>query len=274
MSHPGGGRDPDGSSAIVLPNGLAVRIHALWDELADFGAHESDAALAHALRALSDVTGAQRAFWLGAVRFGIDGDPLGGWRMRAIRRMDPTPEDDRVYKFSRQRLDDGTADEVTRAQLREAGVFRARLLRELASPGFFATSDYDVLYRARNIRDAIFVACPVNEDAESYYGWYRIGAESGPFSPLERDVLAYALRALKWLHRRVMLHHGLLMARAPLTPMERRLVSLLLTDRSEKEIARDLAITLATTHTYITDLFRKFGVSGRSGLTALWLGRS
>ena len=55
-----------------------------------------------------------------------------------------------------------------------------------------------------------------------------------------------------------MLHHGLLIARAPLTPMERRL----------------LAITLATTHTYITSLFHKFGVSGRSGLTALWLGKS
>ena len=37
---------------------------------------------------------------------------------------------------------------------------------------------------------------------------------------------------------------------------------------------RALGLTLATTHTYITDLFRKFGVSGRSGLTALWLGKS
>jgi DNA-binding CsgD family transcriptional regulator len=71
-----------------------------------------------------------------------------------------------------------------------------------------------------------------------------------------------------------MLHHGLLIARAPLTPMERRLVSLLLTERVEKEIAHELVITLATTHTYITGLFRKFGVSGRSGLTALWLGKS
>lgn len=56
--------------------------------------------------------------------------------------------------------------------------------------------------------------------------------------------------------------------------MERRLVSLLLTDRVEKEIARDLDLTPATTHTYITALFRKFGVSGRAGLTALWLGNS
>jgi DNA-binding CsgD family transcriptional regulator len=230
--------------------------------------------MVHAMRALSELVGAQRAFWLGAVRLGTDLDPLGGWRIRAIRRMDPTPEDEHVYKFSRQRLDKGTSDEVTVAQVRRAGVFRARLLRELAPPGFFATRDYDILYRARDIRDAIFVASPVNEDAESYFGWYRTGGESGPFSPLDRDLLAYALRPLKWFHRRAMLHHGLLIARAPLMPTERRLASLLLTERAEKKIADDLGLTPATTHTYITGLFRKFGVSGRSGLTALWLGKS
>ena len=64
------------------------------------------------------------------------------------------------------------------------------------------------------------------------------------------------------------------LAKTPLTPMQRRLVSLLLTERVEKEIAHELGLTHATTHTYITDLFRKLGVSGRSGLTALWLGKS
>ena len=48
-------------------------------------------------------------------------------------------------------------------------------------------------------------------------------------------------------------------------------MSLLLTERVEKELAYELALTLATTHTYISGLFRKFGVSDRSGLTALWL---
>jgi DNA-binding CsgD family transcriptional regulator len=71
-----------------------------------------------------------------------------------------------------------------------------------------------------------------------------------------------------------MLDHGLLIARRPLSPMERQIVSFLLTERGEKEIARDLDLTPATTHTYITALYRKFGVSGRAGLTALWLGRS
>jgi DNA-binding CsgD family transcriptional regulator len=264
----------DAPSEIVLPNPLVLRIHRLWDELADFGAHETDGALTHALRVLSDLVGAQNAFWLGAVRVAMDPDPLHGWRIRGIRRMKATPEDEHVYKLTRQRLEHRTADAVTLAQVAGAGVFRARLLRELAPAGFSATRDYDILYRARNISDAVFVVCPVNEDAESYFGWYRVGGESPAFSVLDRDVLAYALRALKWFQRRLMLDHGLLIARAPLSPMERRLVSLLLTELVEKEIAHELALTVATTHTYITDLFRKFGVSGRSGLTALWLGKS
>jgi DNA-binding CsgD family transcriptional regulator len=258
----------------IRPAETTARLHALWNELADFGAHETDAAVDHLLRVLSGLAGAQRAFWLGAVRLGSDPDSLGGWRIRGIRRMDPTPEDDHVYRVSRRRLEQGSTDQVTLAQVREAGVFRARLLRELAPPGFLASRDYDVLYRSRGIHDAIFTAFPVNEDAESYFGWYRTGENGSPFSAFDRDLVAHALRALKWFHRRVMLHHGLLIAKAPLTPTERRLVSLLLTQRVEKEIARDLGLTLATTHGYITGLFRKFGVSGRSGLSALWLGRT
>ena len=261
----------DGVPAL-LPRRFATRIDALWDEVADFGAHDTDVALGHVLRVLSELVGAQNAFWLGAVRLGSDGEPLRGWRMRAVRRMNATPEDEQVYRFSRQRLDHGSSDEVTLAQVRDAGVFRARLLRELASPAFLATPDYDALYRARSICDALFVVTPINRDAESYFGWYRIGEESGPFSVGDRDVLAYALRPLKWFNRRVMLYHGLLIARAPLTATERRLLGLLLTERTERDIADDLDLTLATTHTYITRLFRKFSVSGRAGLTALWLG--
>lgn len=263
-----------GSSSAALPDELVVRINALWDELADFGAHQIDAALAHALRVLGDLVGAQRAFWLGAVRLGDGNDPIHGWRMRGGKRVDPTPDSERISKLARRSFDTATADAVTLAQVRLAGRFRASLLRELAPPDFSASREYEILYRSRNIHDAIFVTFPLNDDAESYYGWYRVGDQGGPFTPLDRDVLAHALRPIKWFHRRVMLQHGLLIAKAPLSPMERRLVSLLLTDRLEKEIAHDLALAPATAHNYITALFRKFGVSGRSGLTALWLGQS
>src|SRR5262245_44715481 len=68
----------DAPSESVLPGPVAARIHALWDELTDFGAHETDAAVVHALRVLSDLAGVQRAFWLGAVRLGTKLDPMAG----------------------------------------------------------------------------------------------------------------------------------------------------------------------------------------------------
>ena len=256
-----------------MPDQATTRIHALWDELAAFSAHETEAALDHAMQALGELIGAQQAFWIGAVRLRIEDDLLGGWRVRAIHRLNGNAEDRQLLKSVQRYHDRGVADPITFAQVREAGEFRVRLLCDLAPPDFASTRAYDILYRSRNIHDAIFAACPVNADAESYFGWYRVGSDCEPFSPADRDLVAYALRALKWFHRRVMLHYGLLVANAPLTSVERRLVSLLLTERSEKEIAADLALTPATTHTYITDLFRKFGVSGRPGLTALWLGK-
>lgn len=51
------------------------------------------------------------------------------------------------------------------------------------------------------------------------------------------------------------------------------MLALLLTDRSEKLIAADLGVSPSTLHTYVRDVLRKFGVSGRTGLLALWLGR-
>jgi DNA-binding CsgD family transcriptional regulator len=258
----------------VLPDQATARIHALWDELAAFSAHETEAALGHALQVLCDLIGAQQAFWVGAVRLQSEADALAlGWRVRAVRRLDPSEDGRQILKAVQQYENLGVVDPITIAQVRQAGEFRVRLLRDLAPPDFVSTRAYDILYRSRHIQDAIFAAAPINADAESYFGWYRVGPPGDLFSPLDRDLVSYALRALKWFHRRIMLHYGLLVAKAPLTSVERRLVSLLLTEKSEKEIAADLALTTATTHTYITDLFRKFGVSGRPGLTALWLGK-
>ena len=69
-----------------------------------------------------------------------------------------------------------------------------------------------------------------------------------------------------------MLSYGLLAADTPLTPSERRVLRLLLTDLSEKEVADRLELGVRTTHHHATTIYRKFGVRGRTGLMALWLG--
>jgi len=47
-----------------------------------------------------------------------------------------------------------------------------------------------------------------------------------------------------------------------------------LTGLPEKEIAAAQGHSYHTTHEYVSAIFRKFGVSNRSALMALWLGRA
>jgi PAS domain S-box-containing protein len=73
------------------------------------------------------------------------------------------------------------------------------------------------------------------------------------------------------LKRASIVDRGLALASAPLAPHERKVLELLLTDASEKQIAQRLGLAVSTTHSYVTGIFRKFGVRGRAGLMSLWL---
>lgn len=255
------------------PAAVVTRVHALYDELADFQASEGDAALAHLLHVTADLVSAQNAYWLGVVRMADDPDDgLCGWRPRAIQYLHPSASDE---AFSRQNIRDfsqGLFDESARSHARQAGCFRATVIRDLVSPAWFENSMFKRGYEARGIIDTLFVVFPVNDSAECYYGFLRT-TRAGLFTPEDVAAAAYALRGLKWFHRQVMLSHGLDVAGAPLAPMEREVLKCLLTDLPEKQIAAQLQQTVTTTHKYVTSIFRKFGVSGRSGLTALWLGK-
>jgi DNA-binding CsgD family transcriptional regulator len=250
------------------------RIHALWDELAAFEAAETDAALVHLLGRVAGLVDAQNAYWLGVVRLSNDPkDPLLGWRPRAIRYLHPLPAD---QTYSRQKIRSmarGDHDESTAAHVRLAGAYRARRLVDLVSPAWFKSETYTCGYVGRGIHDALVVGAPVNVMAEGYYGFHR-KRPGDPFTESQREIVLYAMRGLTWFHRQMLLGHGLLVARAPLSPMERRVLALLLTDLTEKRIAGQLGLTPATAHSYITEVFRKFNVSRRAGLTALWLGRA
>jgi PAS domain S-box-containing protein len=56
-----------------------------------------------------------------------------------------------------------------------------------------------------------------------------------------------------------------------LAPYERKVLELLLTEATEKQIAERLGLAVSTTHSYVTGIFRKYGVRGRAGLMSLWL---
>lgn len=85
-------------------------------------------------------------------------------------------------------------------------------------------------------------------------------------------LVAQTLRGIKWFHRQLLLNHGMLAGKTPLSPAHRRLLAQLLSGKTEKEIADTLGLSRATTHKYVTEIFRSFNVTSRTGLVTLWMG--
>lgn len=252
---------------------LLERVHCLWDELAEFEAAKCDVAVRHLLTSVAGLVDAQNAYWLGAVRLEEDvRDARLGWRPRILRYLHLSPNDEAyVRDRTRSLILSPSVDEATVAQSRLAGSYRAYRLSDLVSRDWFRRESYGACLGG-GVLDFLVVGVPVSKTAEGYYGFLRTRLND-PFTEAQRNIALYAMRGLTWFHRKVLLSEGLIVAKSPLSPMERRVLSLLLTEHPEKLIAANLDLAATTLHTYVSDIYRKFGVSGRTGLTALWLGR-
>lgn len=252
---------------------LHENIHILWDELADIDATRFDDVADCLMAGLCQLVNAQNAVWIGSVRLSeafLD-DPVKGWRAPVFHYLHPSRVLDEIARGQAKDLHRGVVNPTIVANVAGAGRFRANRLCDLMPDEWFNSDYYRRNYLNTGRCDAVFVAFPVNEDAESWFGVYReIGRPC--FTIEERDTLAYALRGIKWFHRQLMLSHGLLIASKPLTPAERRVLQLLLSRCSEKDISCSLGLTANSVHQYVVCLFRKFGVNSRASLISLWLG--
>ena len=252
-------------------------VYRLWDELCDFGAQASDEAAKYCMRRLCTWIDADNAFWIGAIRLTSGAqarnDPMLGWRIGTINILDPSHVGGRQMR-------DGTLDTrssdpgpTSRAMASGAGRFRVyRLLdgKLVDLNAFRNTAHYDRFYRKRGISDRIWAAFPVNDDTESYFCFDKYG-EGRIFSEDDLNLVAQALRGIKWFHRHLLLSHGLHVSEEVLTRSERRMLHELLSGASEREIAARLHLTPGTVHQYTVRIFRKFGVSGRAEFMSLWL---
>ena len=248
-------------------------VHRLWDELASLKLGDAST-LTVPLRRLCQVLGAQEAYWIGAVQVMNDpGDPATGWRPQAVQYLHGSDERKSNYKAPRRLLEAWNVDPSIIANLKNAGDFRVHSKRQLVGESWFGTDYYRDFMAPFGIQDALLCAVPVETGVESWWVFQRINSEHFYFADEEVELLRYAARPLAWLHKKIALHHGLLLAEKPLTASERRLVRELLTRRTEKEIAVELNLSPATVHTYAVRTYRKFGVRGRAGLMALWLGQ-
>ncbi len=253
-------------------------IYTLWDELADTPASRVDAALARLLERVGCWLGADNVTWVGAVRVGQGAaarrDGQHGWRGVAVAHWRVTPELLAASRLATQNQDSDPGM-TTRALAATTGQWRTHRLRDgwIDFAAFRHTTHYATIYRGSNIGDRLFTGIPVNADSEAFLLADRYG--SAPrFRAADAALLAYAMRGLKWFHRELLLFHGILLADQPLSPTERRIVRLLLTERNEAEIAAALGQSPTTTHKYITAIYRKYNVNGRAGLMARWLNRN
>jgi DNA-binding CsgD family transcriptional regulator len=253
---------------------LLESVHGLWDRLADFDAGRPDAALNHLLEGLCELVDAQNANWVAAVRLGElpADDPLAGWRVRVVRYLHPTPTLDEAVRRQMALHEAGHVDPCIVANMAQVGRFRANRLCDLVPPAWFESEYYKLFYLGPGRHDTVWIATPLNRDAESFIGvWRHTGMPR--FTEAERDLLAYALRGLKWFQRQLALSHGLPLAGKPLTPVERKVLGGLLSGLAEKGIAAEVGQSRHTTHEYVAAIYRKFGVRNRAALMALWLGK-
>lgn len=252
-----------------------AQVHSLWDDLADFDAARVDQAADFLMRALCDLIGADNAMWLGLVRFADDrsGDPAYGWRPLSMRLLHPNDRLVAAIREQAQALGKEVLNPAVAGVLGAAGSFHAFRLTDIAPAVWFESEVYRSYYRDCGRDDAIYVAFPINSDTESCFCMFRNGRPRS-FTAAERDLAAYVLRGIKWFHRQLLLSHGLLVARTPLTPVERRVLQGLLAGQAEKAIAAELGKSQHTIHDNITAIYRKFGVGNRPALLALWLGQS
>lgn len=249
-------------------------VYALWDRLAEFSAGDGDAALLHLLTTLCAMFAARNALWAEVVRLPAPapGDPLLGWRPRSVRLLHPAPA---MAASVQEQFDTLWSTEINLSQVLAVSgdePFRTRLLFEALPPEWFEGEHYRRHYLEVGHVDSMSVRCALNDDVRIHLFVFR-DAQAPRFSRSDSDLLGFVMRGLRWFYRQQLLSHGLLIANAPLTQAERKVLLGLLDGYMEKQIAQKLDQSPNTTHFHVKSIYAKFGVRNRSALAALWLGK-
>ncbi|WP_043319997.1 helix-turn-helix transcriptional regulator [Microbulbifer sp. HZ11] len=253
--------------------------HRIWDHLAGLpAARLASDGLQFLLESISQTISADHGYWLSAVcleHLNPERDYMLGWRPGPVYFYRELPSDRQLHKHYTREVTAGKyeVDESTLNHIRQAGQFRGTLMRDHVSAAFYDTAHYHEFYRDKRVADTLFVVAPSGEDAESYYCFNRMDGQP-PFTMGDLLLAMEVLRPLGWFHRKLLLAHGLLVAENPLTPSEKKVLHWLLTDLTEKEISSRLDLKPDTTHKHVMNIYRKFNVTSRAALMALWLGHN
>ncbi|GAB2209236.1 hypothetical protein ROS1_60570 [Roseibium sp. ROS1] len=250
------------------------RIYLLWDNLADYDVGDIHVSRRYLLETVCGLIDAQNADWIGCVRLNSpqSRDPMKGWRPRTLFTLNPCDLASVAIDAAFEEMDKGEPDITTTRNVELAGTFRVLSLKELATPEWFEGPSYKNYYKALDRQDSLWAGIPINEDTEIQIGFHRSFARE-PFSPDNQEIVSHALRGIRWFFKHQMLVEGVGVASAPLTRAEQQVLQGLLLGLTEKQIAEQNNQSPHTTHDHVKRIFRKYGVSSRSALMALWLGK-
>ena len=188
-----------------MPSASSDAIFDLWRQLAEFPASETDAALAHLLEWIAKAVGADNVIWIGAVRVlhgaAAQADPFLGWRLRdrVALRPDPEPYRKELAKY-----------------------FDSEHYGKLTPTYYERSHDAQKEDHVGMDSRATMAGFPVTADCGSFFMIDRFRADPEPrlFNLREATMVGDAVRGVPWLHRRLFLGNGLLMADKLLSPME------------------------------------------------------
>ena len=249
---------------------IPTELIELWDGLADYPASRTDQSLGYLLHTVSDWIQADKAYWVGAIRMRTNRkDSIDGWRPRAMIYMNADQRNKALYDYAMKALDAEVPAETIKHHVKNAGKFRVYTKLEIASEDYLNSDYHRNKQKIQYESDVLYVVAPINRDAEAYFVFSRA---DGRFSEQDQATAVAAFQGLKWFFRRLMLHHGLMLADTPLTSTERLVLSHLVTDLSEKQIAEKLNKKSDVTHQHVKSIYRKFNVNSRAALMAIWLG--
>jgi len=250
------------------------RVYQLWDELAAYPSSDIDRAWRHLAQSLADWIGAKSAFWVGTVRLEhgerAARDFMLGWRTKAVEFLHPPTEKEATAAKAQLTGDLKDPGLCSIASMRGSGVFRVHRLRDgfVDFEALCRTEYYRTRYLDLGVDDQLWVGSPISPETEGYFVFSREGSH---FSEADAELVGMTVRPLNWFHRQMFYSHGLLVAQEPLTPTQREVLHLLLSDKSEKQIAAEMGQSYHTTHRHVTEIFRKYDVKSRAGLMAIWL---
>jgi DNA-binding CsgD family transcriptional regulator len=198
---------------------------------------------------------------------------MHGWKVvdacypRGTRKQ----HSEETKRYFSQARSEGDVDPQVAFAVANSGATRVHRVHEAIAADEWENHWMRERLASQGIGERMVGAFTLSPIAESYFTVDR-PVDAPAFSADDVQTFYRALCLFPRLHHWLYLERGLVEpAVRPLSPREQQILKLLLGPGTEAEIAEQLELARGTTHNYIGDIYKTFGVSSRFELMQLWL---